>query len=293
MNILHAQHQRSKFARYRQESSIAAVAPGESCPDSRSRRIVFPSKGTARAGIAPSSLRSTWSPNSESYSSGSKTATVSKSPASVSASSVRPAGVQLPEDQKQPCLDWLSERVVRALERQRERQHTQRLAAGPAWAEQDLVFTRATGQPLRHEFVLRQLHQLAEQPGLPRIRVRDLRHFAATTMLSTQVPLGMASKTMRHSILSTTTEIYGHLLRHAAHQAVEAIDNALTTAENALPAAVETGRLDQPRAPHATTMRPPKPARSALVPAAILSPRRPGDISPAACDHNATTTARH
>jgi integrase len=35
----------------------------------------------------------------------------------------------------------LSERVVRALERQRERQHVQRLAAGPAWAEQDLVFT--------------------------------------------------------------------------------------------------------------------------------------------------------
>ncbi|MDT7679936.1 MAG: hypothetical protein QOG57_246 [Pseudonocardiales bacterium] len=187
----------------------------------------------------------------------------------------------------------LSERVVRALERQRERQHTQRLAAGPAWAEQDLVFTRATGQPLRHEFVLRQLHQLAEQAGLPRIRVHDLRHFAATTMLSTQVPLAMASKTMRHSTLSTTTEIYGHLLRHAAHQAVEAIDSALTTAENALPAAVETGRLDQPRAPGATTMRPPKPAGSALVPAAIPSPRRPGDMSLAACDHNATTTARH
>jgi integrase len=72
---------------------------------------------------------------------------------------------------------------------------------------------------------------------LPRIRVHDLRHFAATTMLSSQVPLAITSKTMRHSTLSTTTEIYGHLLRHAAHQAVDAIDVALTTAENDPPAA--------------------------------------------------------
>jgi len=112
-------------------------------------------------------------------------------------------------------------------------------------------------------------------------------------MLSTQVPLAMASKTMRHSTLSTTTEIYGHLLRHAAHQAVDAIDNALTTAENALPAAVETSRLDQPRAHGATTMRPPTPPGSGFGPAAIPSPRRPGDMSPSACDHIATTTARH
>jgi hypothetical protein len=47
----------------------------------------------------------------------------------------------------------------------------------------------------------------------------------------------MASKTMRHSTLSTTTEIYGHLLRHVAHKAVDAIDTALTAAENALHAA--------------------------------------------------------
>ncbi len=32
-----------------------------------------------------------------------------------------------------------------------------------------------------------------------------------------------------------TTEVYGHLLRHLAHQAVDAIDTALTTAERELP----------------------------------------------------------
>ena len=55
-------------------------------------------------------------------------------------------------------------------------------------------------------------------------------------MLSSQVPLAMASKAMRHSTLSTTIEVYGHLLRHVAQQAVDAIDTALCLAERDLPA---------------------------------------------------------
>ena len=117
-------------------------------------------------------------------------------------------------------IGWvgLSQRATHALTRQAERQQALRRAAGPRYQDQDLVFTRRNGQPLRPEYVLHHLHQLTADAGLPRIRVHDLRHFAATTMLSSQVPLAMASKTMRHSTLSTTTEIYGHLLRHAANK---------------------------------------------------------------------------
>ncbi|MCS7484571.1 site-specific integrase [Umezawaea endophytica] len=121
-------------------------------------------------------------------------------------------------------LAWvgLSDRVCAALRRQAERQ--------PGRA---LVFTRRGGQPLRPEYALRHFHQLTAQAGLPRIRVHDLRHFAATTMLSSQVPLAMASKTLRHSTLSTTTEIYGHLLKHVALDAVRAIEIALAGADAA------------------------------------------------------------
>jgi integrase len=129
----------------------------------------------------------------------------------------------------------LSDRAVAALRRQAERQQRQQIAAGVAWRDHDLVFTRRNGRPLRPEYVLRRLHTLTAEAGLPRIRVHDLRHFAATTMLSSQVPLAMASKAMRHSTLSTTTEVYGHLLRHVAHQAVDAIDTALGLAERGLP----------------------------------------------------------
>lgn len=114
----------------------------------------------------------------------------------------------------------LSDRVIAALQRQAARQ-----------PGRDLVFTRRTGQPLRPEYVLRHFHDLGAQAGLPRIRVHDLRHFAATTMLSSQVPLVMASKTLRHSTVSTTTEIYAHLLKPVANNAVNTIEAALAAAE--------------------------------------------------------------
>ncbi|MCP2242183.1 hypothetical protein [Lentzea aerocolonigenes] len=48
-----------------------------------------------------------------------------------------------------------------------------------------------------------------------------------------QVPLAMTSKTPRLSTLSTATEINGRLLRHAAFDAVKAIETALKEAEAA------------------------------------------------------------
>jgi integrase len=142
----------------------------------------------------------------------------------------------LPKTRSSYAWIALSDRVVAALTRQRERQRAQQLMSPPSYEDQDLVFARRDGRPLRPEYVLRQFHKLTDTVGLPRIRVHDLRHFAATTMLSSQVPLAMASKTMRHSTLSKTTEIYGHLLRQVGHDAVKAIETALTLVDMREPA---------------------------------------------------------
>jgi integrase len=58
-----------------------------------------------------------------------------------------------------------------------------------------------------------------------------LRHLAATLMISSQVPLAMASKTLRHSKLSITVDTDGHLMPYATQQAVDAIADALAAAE--------------------------------------------------------------
>jgi integrase len=128
--------------------------------------------------------------------------------------------------------DWiaLSARAVNSL-RRRARRHRAEALTGPAYHDQGLVFCRPDGQPLRPERVLRRFYDLTDAAGVPRIRVHDLRHLAATIMIASGVPLAMVSKTLRHSTLSTTVDIYGHLTRQAAQDAVDATATALDIAE--------------------------------------------------------------
>jgi hypothetical protein len=50
-------------------------------------------------------------------------------------------------------------------------------------------------------------------------------------MIAAGVPLAMVSRTLRHSTLATIVDIYGHLTRQAAQDAVNATAKALNHAE--------------------------------------------------------------
>jgi integrase len=122
----------------------------------------------------------------------------------------------------------LSPRVATAL----ERQQAQARARLPEGAPLDgLVFCRGDGSPLRPQSVLTELRRRSVELGLPRIGVHDLRHTAATIMISSQVPLAVVSKRLRHSTLSTTVNLYGRLLPHAARDAVTALGEAYKQAD--------------------------------------------------------------
>ncbi|MFP8907757.1 tyrosine-type recombinase/integrase [Streptomyces atacamensis] len=94
-----------------------------------------------------------------------------------------------------------------------------------------LVFCRPDGSPLRPQQVLVTLRRRAAEIGLPGSGVHDLRHTAATIMISSGVPPAVVSRTLRHSTLSTTVNLYGHLLPHAARDAVRALGRALERAD--------------------------------------------------------------
>ncbi|MCK0516967.1 tyrosine-type recombinase/integrase [Williamsia sp. DF01-3] len=124
----------------------------------------------------------------------------------------------------------LSLRVVRALERQRQQQQQDRAKWGEGYDDQDLVFAREDGAMLRPERVLKRFRTLSTEAGLPTCRLHDLRHLAATLMLTNGVPLALVSKTLRHSQVSITADLYGHLTPEAAHAAADALGAALDVA---------------------------------------------------------------
>ncbi|MFE4514358.1 tyrosine-type recombinase/integrase [Kitasatospora sp. NPDC056783] len=61
---------------------------------------------------------------------------------------------------------------------------------------------------------------------MPLIAIHDLRHTVATIMITSGVSIAIASKALRHSTIATTINIYGHLLKHAADDAVNALAHA-------------------------------------------------------------------
>jgi integrase len=142
----------------------------------------------------------------------------------------------------------LSPRVVAAFKRQAARQAVERAEWGAAYGNEDLVFARENGAPLRPDRVLDRFHELTEQAGLPRVRLHDLRHLAATLMLTSGVPLTLVSKTLRHTTSGITADLYGHLTPEAAVAAADSLGAVLD-------AAAELANERAARA--ATTVRPP------------------------------------
>nr|WP_244187784.1 tyrosine-type recombinase/integrase [Streptomyces regalis] len=102
-------------------------------------------------------------------------------------------------------------------------------------------------RPLRPHSVLDRLRQLSDEADVPPVTVHDLRHLAATLTITAGVPLTVVSKTLRHSTLSTTANIYSHLTRQAAREAVDTIEQTLTRAEQNADRQARLSRLRSPR----------------------------------------------
>ncbi|MFD4867015.1 tyrosine recombinase XerC [Streptomyces sp. NPDC058412] len=140
--------------------------------------------------------------------------------------------------------DWvaISPRVATALQhraRSRAQAHSD-----PSDPFSGLVFCRPDGQPLRLHTVLDRLRQLSQEAGVPRVTVHDLRHLAANITITAGVPLTVVSKTLRHSTLSTTANIYSHLTQQAAR---EAVDHTLNRAQKRNDRRAWLDRLRPPR----------------------------------------------
>lgn len=119
----------------------------------------------------------------------------------------------------------LTDAARAALLAHRARQHEERLWLGAAWQDHDLVFPSTIGTAADPMHVLRrQFYPLLTRAGLPRARLHDLRHTAATLMLSDGVNVKVVSEMLGHADVSTTLRIYAHVLPDMQASAKAAID---------------------------------------------------------------------
>lgn len=126
--------------------------------------------------------------------------------------------------------------AVQSLRRWRREQAAERLRLGEAWAHPELVFTTGVGTPLNPSNVRnRSFHAILERAGLPRIRFHDLRHSAATMMLSQGVPPRVLQDVLGHSDIRMTLGTYSHVLLEQKKAAAQAVDRLLAAADTKAP----------------------------------------------------------
>ncbi len=108
----------------------------------------------------------------------------------------------------------------------------QRDAAGSLWQDFDLVFPSLTGAPLDPARVNQALHTDLHKAGLPRIRVHDLRHTAATLLLEEGTHPKIVQDLLGHSSIALTLDLYSHVTPRLQDEAVLRMQDMLFEAKD-------------------------------------------------------------
>jgi integrase len=149
----------------------------------------------------------------------------------------------------------LSALAIEALRKHKVRQNAERLLMGENWENNDFMFINEVGRPIEATNLLRRSfkpllkttcicgHHEGQHvdrtclqcncpsfTSLPEIRFHDLRHSAATLLLSQGIHPKIVSDMLGHSQVGITLNLYSHVTPTMQKQAAEAMDSLLRTA---------------------------------------------------------------
>ena len=92
----------------------------------------------------------------------------------------------------------------------------------------DLVFGNRKGEPLRESKLLTNVLQpAAEAAGLGRVTWHQFRHIHSSLLNDLRVPVKIAQEQLGHASISTTLNIYTHVVDASHRKAVEAVEERL------------------------------------------------------------------
>ena len=102
--------------------------------------------------------------------------------------------------------------VIEILKRHRAQQEERQREAGSVWMSKDLVFTNAQGYYFSSSTMRKVFRRFLISIGLPHMRFHDLRHSAATILLTMKVHPKVVQEILGHSQIAMTLDVYSHAL---------------------------------------------------------------------------------
>jgi len=91
----------------------------------------------------------------------------------------------------------------------------------------DLVFRTKSGQPINADYLAKQFRSILDLAGVPRMRLYDLRHSAATIALAAGVSPKVVSEQLGHASAAFTLDTYAHVLPHMQDEAAARVEAML------------------------------------------------------------------
>jgi integrase len=104
----------------------------------------------------------------------------------------------------------LSPDTVKTLLLRRQAQAVERGAAA-RWQEHGMVFPSDEGTLMRPTNLTRTFNALCARAGVPRIRLHDLRHTAASLMIRAGIPPKVVADRLGHTDPGFTLKVYAHV----------------------------------------------------------------------------------
>lgn len=128
---------------------------------------------------------------------------------------------------------YLSEDLERMFSLHKQEQEAEAELLGDKWANEGWVFTGPFGKPINPDRISTWWSNFVENLDVKKIRFHDLRHTAASLMLSNSADILSVASALGHSRKSTTLDIYGHVLEDRKIKSLQILDDVVTKAPSA------------------------------------------------------------
>ena len=121
----------------------------------------------------------------------------------------------------------LSGEIADFLQQLKRSQQENREFFGSGYIENDFVCKRQTGEPFIPNYITIRFRKILANHDLPHIRFHDLRHSAASLLLANGFSLKEIQEYLGHGDISTTANIYSHLLFQSKQNMADRMGNLL------------------------------------------------------------------
>ncbi len=116
----------------------------------------------------------------------------------------------------------LSRSAFLLLREYQEWQNSQRELCGDRWKDKDgRIFTTDEGVPLHPDALSKWFRTFVRRNNFPDIHIHSLRHTYASLMIADGTPLVVVSRRLGHAQVSTTANIYAHVIASADEKAAQ------------------------------------------------------------------------